>query len=144
MKVKLLKKVRKRFEIFHLPNGFTDNDGPAKKGENQERANRNFPFRGGFVEGKLQRAGSEHGLKENDVHKYVCCYWGGSTVTRPVPSIPGDYRLYYAGVRDAILGKSPAPVTALDAWRVARLMEWAAASSEERREIPCDWSEEPK
>ena len=27
MKVKLLKKVRKRFEIFHLPNGFTDYDG---------------------------------------------------------------------------------------------------------------------
>lgn len=68
----------------------------------------------------------------------------GSSVTRPVPSIPGDYRLYYAGVRDAILGKAPGPVTALDAWRVSRLLEWATASSEQRREIPCDWSEEPK
>ena len=27
MKVKLLKKVRKRFEIYHLPNGFTDSNG---------------------------------------------------------------------------------------------------------------------
>jgi predicted dehydrogenase len=68
----------------------------------------------------------------------------GNTVTRPVAPIPGDYRLYYAGVRDALLGKAPAPVQPLDAWRVIRLLEWAAQSSAERREIPCDWSEEPK
>jgi len=68
----------------------------------------------------------------------------GGMVTRPVEPIPGDYRLYYAGVRDALLGKAPAPVTGLDAWRVARLLEWAAESSEKRREIICDWSLEPK
>ena len=68
----------------------------------------------------------------------------GGMVTRPVAPIPGDYRLYYAGVRDALLGKAPVPVTALDAWRVARLLEWAVESSNQRREIPCDWSEEPK
>jgi scyllo-inositol 2-dehydrogenase (NADP+) len=68
----------------------------------------------------------------------------GNTVTRPVAPIPGDYRLYYAGVRDALLGKAPAPVQPLDAWRVIRLLEWAAQSSAERREVPCDWSGEPK
>jgi predicted dehydrogenase len=68
----------------------------------------------------------------------------GGMVTRPIESIPGDYRLYYAGVRDAILGTGPAPVSAIDAWRVARLLEWAAESSEERREIVCDWRNEPK
>jgi hypothetical protein len=68
----------------------------------------------------------------------------GGMVTRPVEPIPGDYRLYYAAVRDALLGKSPAPVSGLDAWRVARLLEWAAESSGTRCEIPCDWSEEPK
>lgn len=68
----------------------------------------------------------------------------GSRVTRPVEPVPGDYRLYYAGIRDALLGKAPAPVTALEAWRVARLLEWARAASEERREITCDWSEEPQ
>jgi predicted dehydrogenase len=67
-----------------------------------------------------------------------------SIVTRPVPPIPGDYRLYYAGVRDALLGKASAPVTPLAAWRVARLLEWASDSSAQRREITCDWSEEPK
>ena len=69
---------------------------------------------------------------------------GGGTVTRPVPSLPGDYRLYYAGIRDALLGKSPVPVAALDAWRVVRILEWAAESSEKRREIMCDWNQEPK
>ncbi len=67
----------------------------------------------------------------------------GGMVTHPVAPLPGDYRLYYAGVRDALLGKSPAPVTALEAWRVARLLEWAVESSVQRREIACDWSEEP-
>jgi predicted dehydrogenase len=68
----------------------------------------------------------------------------GAIVTRPVEPIPGDYRLYYAGVRDALLGKAPAPVEAVAAWRVARLLEWSAESSKKRREIPCDWSEEPR
>jgi predicted dehydrogenase len=67
----------------------------------------------------------------------------GDLVTHPVAPIPGDYRLYYAGIRDALRGKALAPVTALDAWRVARLLEWAAQSSQERREIACDWGEEP-
>jgi scyllo-inositol 2-dehydrogenase (NADP+) len=68
----------------------------------------------------------------------------GGTVTRPVEPERGDYRRYYAGIRDALLGKAPAPVTALDSWRVARLLEWAVESSEQRREIVCDWSGEPK
>jgi predicted dehydrogenase len=68
----------------------------------------------------------------------------GGSVSRPVPALAGDYRLYYAGIRDALLGKAPAPVTGIDGWRVARLLEWAAESSEQRREIVCDWSGEPK
>jgi hypothetical protein len=66
-----------------------------------------------------------------------------SVVSPPVPPVPGDYRLYYAGVRDALLGKSPAPVPALAAWRVARLLEWAVESAELRREVVCDWGDEP-
>jgi len=67
----------------------------------------------------------------------------GCMVTRPVPPIPGDYRLYYAGVRDAIQGNAAVPVSVLAAWRTARLLEWAEQSAKERREIACDWSEEP-
>ncbi|MGD1105979.1 MAG: Gfo/Idh/MocA family oxidoreductase [Terracidiphilus sp.] len=68
----------------------------------------------------------------------------GGSVSRPVPSLPGDYRLYYAGIRDALLGKAPAPVTGIDGWRVARALEWAVESSEKRCEIVCDWSDQPK
>jgi len=32
----------------------------------------------------------------------------------------------------------------VDGWRVARLLEWAAESSEKRRDIVCDWSQEPQ
>ena len=74
----------------------------------------------------------------------LCIDVDGGTVTRPIPPIPGDYRLYYAAVRDALLGKGPAPVTGLDAWRVARLLEWAAESSEKRCEVTCNWSQEPQ
>jgi predicted dehydrogenase len=65
---------------------------------------------------------------------------GGSMVTYPVRPIPGDYRLYYAGVRDAILGKTRPPVEAIDAWRVAQLLEWAIESSAQLRVVPCNWS----
>ena len=65
-------------------------------------------------------------------------------VTRPVTPIPGDYRLFYAGVRNALLGKSHPPVPALAAWRVSSLLEWAAESSQHRREILCDWNSEPQ
>jgi predicted dehydrogenase len=67
----------------------------------------------------------------------------GGLVTHPVQPVPGDYRLYYAGIRDALLKKEPPPVTAIEAWRVARLLEWARESSDQRREIACDWSQEP-
>jgi scyllo-inositol 2-dehydrogenase (NADP+) len=67
----------------------------------------------------------------------------GCVVTRPVTPTPGDYRLFYAGVRDALLGRFHAPVPALAAWRVARLLEFAAESAEKRCEVSCDWSGEP-
>ena len=67
----------------------------------------------------------------------------GGKVSRPVPAVTGDYRLFYVGIRDALLGKAGAPVTGVDGWRVARLLEWTAESSEKRREIVCDWSREP-
>jgi predicted dehydrogenase len=68
----------------------------------------------------------------------------GDSASRSIEPIPGDYRFFYAGIRDALLGKAPAPVPALAAWRAARLIEWARGASDERREVICDWNEEPK
>ena len=64
-------------------------------------------------------------------------------VTRPVQPIPGDYRRFYTAVRDALLNKAPTPISPIEAWRTARLLEWAEESSDQRREINCDWSKEP-
>jgi len=66
----------------------------------------------------------------------------GGMVIRPMTPTPGDYRIYYAGIRDALLGKAAAPVASIDAWRTARILEWAAESAEQRREMDCDWSGE--
>jgi predicted dehydrogenase len=63
-------------------------------------------------------------------------------VTKPVPPVPGDYRLFYAAVRNALLGRTHVPVPAISAWRVARLLEWATESANTRREVVCDWEEE--
>jgi predicted dehydrogenase len=68
----------------------------------------------------------------------------GAMITRPVQTVPGDYRIYYQGIRDALLGKGPVPVAAVDAWRTARVLEWAVESSEQHCDVVCDWSNEPK
>jgi predicted dehydrogenase len=67
----------------------------------------------------------------------------GNRVNRPVATTPGDYRMFYEGVRDAILGKSEPPVSGISAWRAARVLEWAEQSSDLRRDVECDWSGEP-
>lgn len=68
----------------------------------------------------------------------------GKLVETPIQPIPGDYRLFYAGVRDAIVQGAPPPVKATDAWYTARALEWSEQSALERREIPCDWSNAPR
>ena len=55
----------------------------------------------------------------------------------------GDYRGYYANVRDALLGDGQLAVTAEDGWRTARLMELARQSSAEGRVLPVDFSGQP-
>jgi scyllo-inositol 2-dehydrogenase (NADP+) len=61
-----------------------------------------------------------------------------------VPTLPGDYRGFYANVRDTLLGKAEQAVTLVDAWRVLRLLEWARESSEQRAAVTCDWSSAPR
>ncbi len=47
----------------------------------------------------------------------------------------GDYRGFYANVRDAILGAAPLALTAQDGFRVVRLLELARQSSAEGRTL---------
>ena len=67
----------------------------------------------------------------------------GAIVTRPVASLSGNYRVFYRGVADAIAGQLPTPVSPADAWRTARILEWALRSAKEGSRITCDWQGEP-
>lgn len=67
----------------------------------------------------------------------------GAMVEQPIETAAGDYRAFYEVVRDAVLRKMPAPVPAIDAWRVARILEWATESSNAHKDIECDWSGAP-
>ncbi len=60
-----------------------------------------------------------------------------------IPTENGDYRGYYANVRDALLGESPLAVTAEEAWRTTRLVELARQSSKEQRTLSVDLSDCP-
>ena len=51
-------------------------------------------------------------------------------------TIHGDYRLFYAGVRDAILSEAPLAIPAEDAFRAIKLLELALQSSKEQRTLP--------
>lgn len=65
----------------------------------------------------------------------------GNLVRRRVPTEFGDYRGYYANVRDAIRGTSPLAVTAEDGYRTIKLMELARESSEKKCGLPVIFSE---
>ena len=56
-------------------------------------------------------------------------------VARPVKTELGDYRGFYANVRDAILGVGTLALTAEDGYRVIRLLELARQSSAEGRTV---------
>jgi predicted dehydrogenase len=55
------------------------------------------------------------------------------------PSVPGDYRHFYASVRDAIHGDAALAVPASAGYRTIRLIELALQSSAERRTLPVDF-----
>jgi scyllo-inositol 2-dehydrogenase (NADP+) len=51
----------------------------------------------------------------------------------------GDYRLYYANVRDAINGVAKLAVTPEDGYRTIRLLEMARESTLEKRTLPVEF-----
>jgi scyllo-inositol 2-dehydrogenase (NADP+) len=60
----------------------------------------------------------------------------GATTQRRIPSHAGDYRDYYANVRDVLLGKAAPAVTSQQALDVMRALELARESSDTRCTIP--------
>jgi predicted dehydrogenase len=60
----------------------------------------------------------------------------GTTVERRIPPGAGDYRDYYANVRDAMLGRAKLAVSPQHALNVMRILEFARESSNRRCVIP--------
>jgi len=67
----------------------------------------------------------------------------GETIVRRVRTLRGDYRGYYANVRDALLGKAELAVKPEQAWRTTRLIELARESSSLGRRLKVDFSGQP-
>jgi scyllo-inositol 2-dehydrogenase (NADP+) len=63
----------------------------------------------------------------------------GIVVTRKIETRPGDYRHFYANVRDAIRGVAPLAVTPEDGYRTIKLLELARESSASRRTLPVEF-----
>ena len=61
---------------------------------------------------------------------------GDSFVRDQLPTKPGDYRQYYANIRDAILGEAELAVTPEQALNVMRALELANQSSRKRCALP--------
>lgn len=75
-------------------------------------------------------------------------HWGelrlcDANATRRVPTLPGDYRGYYANVRDALTEKAKLAVTPEQAWRTTRLIELARESAGQGRRLRVDFSKQP-
>ncbi len=73
--------------------------------------------------------------------------WGELRVcdgtVRRVPTVRGDYRGYYANIRDTLLGKAELAVKPEQAWRTVRLIELARESSSQGRRLRVDFSRQP-
>ena len=59
----------------------------------------------------------------------------GTLVRTAIETIPGDYREFYANVRDAIAGKAELAVPGSAGLNVVRLLEMARVSSKEERTV---------
>jgi len=62
-------------------------------------------------------------------------------VTHEVQTEPGDYRGFYANVRDAIRGTASLAVTPEAAYRTIKLLELARESSESGRTLPVEFAQ---
>jgi scyllo-inositol 2-dehydrogenase (NADP+) len=63
--------------------------------------------------------------------------WQGEQIThQKVPTLRGDYRDFYAQVRDAILGNAAPPVTTDEALRLMYTLELCRESSSKRMPVP--------
>jgi predicted dehydrogenase len=80
---------------------------------------------------------SDWGIEPESVWGNLVTEINGINFSGKIQSEVGDYRGFYANVRDAILNNTPLDVTAEHARNIIRVIELAMQSSNERRTIDC-------
>lgn len=92
------------------------------------------------IKGGMAAGAPEYGFEEESL-------WGelvlASGEKRRIRTERGDYRGFYANVRDALLSKAELAVRPEHAWRTARIIELARESSGQGRRIKVDFSAQP-
>jgi scyllo-inositol 2-dehydrogenase (NADP+) len=80
--------------------------------------------------------GEDWGLEPESDWGTLILWQGGELKREKVPTLRGDYRVFYAQVRDAILGKAQPPVSCTEALRVMYALELCLQSSKKRAALP--------
>ena len=80
--------------------------------------------------------GENWGLEPEKDWGTLTLWESGEVVEEKVPTLRGDYRDFYAQVRDAILGKARPPVTGDEALRLMYALELCMESSRKRAALP--------
>ena len=81
-------------------------------------------------------AGDDWGVESEREWGTLTLWNGAEVVTEKVPTLRGDYRDFYAQVRDAILGTAKPPVTFDEALRLMYTLELCVQSSRKRALLP--------
>src|SRR2546428_5928351 len=80
--------------------------------------------------------GEDWGLEKEEEWGTLAEFDAGNVTYRKVPTLRGDYRDFYANVRDVILGKAKPIVTLEEALRVMYALETSVESSAKRSVLP--------
>jgi scyllo-inositol 2-dehydrogenase (NADP+) len=112
---------RARFVVYGTRGSF------IKHGMDPQEA----PLRAGLPPG-----GENWGMEPKENWGSLTLSDGKTSTQRLIPTLRGDYRVFYENVRDAILGRSPLLVTPSDALRVMQVLDLARRSSDQRRTLP--------
>jgi predicted dehydrogenase len=84
--------------------------------------------------------GDDWGVEPEREWGTLTMWRGTEMVTEKVPTLRGDYRDFYAQVRDAILGAAKPPVTVDEALRLMYTLELCMESSRKRAALPWAFS----
>ncbi|RED99820.1 Gfo/Idh/MocA family oxidoreductase [Marinoscillum furvescens] len=79
-----------------------------------------------------------YGLESDDDKGLLHTEVEGEIIKENIPTLPGDYKAYYAEVYAALTGKGKMPVTAEDGIQVMQVIDAAFLSAKEGKVIPLD------